>query len=72
MIPTWPFVHVPESGKYYWLPSLGVLPSPAYRAMDKYLVVLLTVAGALEVTFVRRITIMYEYPMVNRKNTSNL
>ncbi len=36
MIPTWPFVHIPESGQDYWLPSPGVLPSPTYHAMDKY------------------------------------
>jgi len=36
MIPTWPFVHIPESGQDYWLPSPGVLPSPEYHAMDKY------------------------------------
>ncbi len=36
MIPTWPFVHVPESGQDYWLPSPGILPSPEYHSMDKY------------------------------------
>ena len=36
MIPTWPFVHIPESGQDYWLPSPGVLPSPEYHSMDKY------------------------------------
>ena len=36
MIPTWPFVHIPESGQDYWLPSPGVLPSPGYHSMDKY------------------------------------
>ena len=36
MIPTWPYVHIPESGTDYWLYSPGLLPSAKYHDMDEY------------------------------------
>lgn len=35
-IPTWPFIHTPNSGTDYYLPSPGVVPGPTYHGMDKY------------------------------------
>lgn len=35
-IPTWPFIHTPNSGNDYYLPSPGVIPGAAYHGMDKY------------------------------------
>lgn len=36
-IPTWPFIHTPNSGTDYYLPSPGVVPGPTYHGMDKYI-----------------------------------
>lgn len=35
-IPIWPFIHTPNSGKDYFLPSPGLIPAAAYHSMDKY------------------------------------
>lgn len=35
-IPTWPFIHTPNSGTDYYLPSPGIVPGAAYHSMDKY------------------------------------
>ena len=35
-IPTWPFIHTPNAGVDYYLPSPGVLPWKTYHGMDKY------------------------------------
>ena len=36
MIPTWPYVHIPDSGTDYWLYSPGILPGAKYHDMDEY------------------------------------
>lgn len=36
-IPTWPFIHTPNSGKDYYLPSPGILPWATYHDMEKYI-----------------------------------
>lgn len=36
MIPTWPYIHIPDSGTDYWLYSPGMLPGATYHDMDKY------------------------------------
>jgi len=36
-IPTWPFIHTPNSGVDYYLPSPGVFPGATYHGMDKYI-----------------------------------
>lgn len=36
-IPVWPFVHTPNSGADYYLPSPGMLPWATYHGMDKYI-----------------------------------
>lgn len=35
-IPTWPFIHTPNSGTDYYLPSPGIVPWATYHGMDKY------------------------------------
>lgn len=35
-IPTWPFIHTPNSGTDYYLPSPGIVPGATYHGMDKY------------------------------------
>lgn len=35
-IPTWPFIHTPNSGADYYLPSPGIVPWATYHGMDKY------------------------------------
>lgn len=35
-IPTWPFIHTPNSGIDYYLPSPGIVPGATYHGMDKY------------------------------------
>jgi len=35
-IPTWPFIHTPNAGTDYYLPSPGIVPGPTYHGMDKY------------------------------------
>lgn len=35
-IPIWPFIHTPNSGKDYFIPSPGLVPAAAYHAMEKY------------------------------------
>lgn len=36
MIPTWPYVHIPESGVDYWLYSPGLIPGAKYHDMVEY------------------------------------
>jgi len=36
-IPTWPFVHTPNSGRDYYLPSPGIIPLAEYHSMDRYI-----------------------------------
>ncbi|NQZ25297.1 MAG: lipase family protein [Colwellia sp.] len=36
MIPTWPYVHIPDSGTDYWLHSPGIVPGAKYHDMDEY------------------------------------
>ena len=36
MIPTWPYVHIPDSGTDYWLHSPGILPGAKYHDMAEY------------------------------------
>ena len=36
-IPTWPFMHTPDSGRDYYLPSPGIVPMAEYHGMDRYL-----------------------------------
>ena len=36
-IPTWPFIHTPNSGVDYYLPSPGVFPGATYHGRDKYI-----------------------------------
>lgn len=35
-IPSWPFIHTPNSGTDYYLPSPGIVPWSTYHGMDKY------------------------------------
>ena len=35
-IPIWPYVHTPDSGTEYFLPSPGVIPGGEYHSMSKY------------------------------------
>ncbi len=35
-IPVWPFIHTPNSGTDYYLPSPGMIPWATYHGMDKY------------------------------------
>lgn len=35
-IPIWPYVHTPNDGTEYYLPSPGLLPGAEYHGMDKY------------------------------------
>jgi triacylglycerol lipase len=36
-IPVWPFIHTPNSGTDYYLPSPGIVPGGAYHDMRKYI-----------------------------------
>ncbi|PCK08723.1 MAG: lipase [Alteromonadaceae bacterium] len=36
-IPTWPYIHTPNSGRDYYLPSPGIVPMAKYHGMDQYL-----------------------------------
>lgn len=35
-IPIWPYVHTPDNGAEYFLPSPGTIPGAEYHAMEKY------------------------------------
>ncbi|WP_444993956.1 lipase family protein [Aliikangiella sp. IMCC44359] len=35
-IPFWPFIHTPNAGQDYYLPSPGSIPMAEYHGMDKY------------------------------------
>ncbi len=35
-IPIWPYIHTPDDGTQYYLPSPGLLPGPEYHSMDHY------------------------------------
>jgi triacylglycerol lipase len=36
-IPPWPFIHTPNAGQSYYLPSPGVVPMAEYHSMDHYI-----------------------------------
>jgi len=36
-IPIWPFIHTPNKGKDYFLPSPGIIPGGHYHGMDQYI-----------------------------------
>lgn len=36
-IPTWPFIHTPNPGQDYFLPSPGIIPMAEYHGMDHYM-----------------------------------
>lgn len=36
-IPIWPFIHTPNTGTDYYLPSPGVMPGAEYHGMDRYI-----------------------------------
>lgn len=36
-IPIWPFIHTPSSGKDYYIPSPGMIPTATYHDMGKYI-----------------------------------
>ena len=36
-IPPWPYLHTPNSGREYYLPSPGVVPMAEYHGMDHYI-----------------------------------
>lgn len=36
-IPIWPYIHTPNSGRDYYLPSPGIVPMAEYHGMDHYI-----------------------------------
>ena len=36
-IPIWPFIHTPNAGQDYYLPSPGIIPMAEYHGMDHYI-----------------------------------
>lgn len=36
-IPVWPYIHTPNSGQDYYLPSPGIVPMAEYHGMDHYI-----------------------------------
>ena len=36
-IPTWPFIHTPNAGQEYYLPSPGIMPWSEYHGMEHYI-----------------------------------
>ncbi len=36
-LPCWPFIHTPNIGRDYYLPSPGMIPSGTYHSMDRYI-----------------------------------
>jgi triacylglycerol lipase len=35
-VPIWPFIHTPNAGTDYYLPSPGIMPGAEYHGMDRY------------------------------------
>ncbi len=35
-VPVWPFIHTPNRGRDYYLPSPGLIPGGEYHSMDRY------------------------------------
>ncbi len=36
-VPSWPFIHTPDKGRDYYLPSPGIIPWKTYHSMDRYI-----------------------------------
>ncbi len=36
-VPLWPFIHTPDKGRDYYLPSAGIIPGGQFHSMDEYI-----------------------------------